>query len=525
MSKAAAFANRLWLVAAGPGDRRLRDALPQCEAVQRAGLAACLARNAGTVFGRTHDFAGIRSARDYRAKVPVMEGSALAGVVERIGRGEGGILTRDRVTHFALTAGTDAPSRMVPYTARLQAEFRAAVAPWVVDAFARWPGLKDGPAWWSVSPPLGRRWSEAGIPIGFEEDAAYLGGLSQRLVGAAMAVPGWAGQIMTAETSFRVTAAALVGQPGLRLISVWHPGYLDLVCDWIAAHWDEVRTDVAKGLEMSGHRLPPGHLAPGARPDQPATLWPKLALISAWGDGHAALALEGLARSFPGTPVQPKGVIATEAFLTLPYSGTYPLALNSHFFEFQREDGTLLFAWELTQGEVVEPIVTTGGGLYRYRIPDLLEVTGHLATTPTFRLLGRSGGGSDLVGEKLAERFVADCLGAVLPPGMGPFALLAPTETRHYTAFIQADAPLPESLARDLDGLLRRNPHYDLARARGQLECVLVRRVGPGATTDYLARMAAERGQKIGDIKPLALSPLPGWEVWLPLVPDEGGHR
>ena len=62
------------------------------------------------------------------------------------------------------------------------------------------------------------------------------------------------------------------------------------------------------------------------------------------------------------------------------------------------------------RGKRYEVIVTNGGGLWRYRLGDSVECTGHLVATPTLRYLGRAGQVSDLRGEKLCEPFVAEAL-------------------------------------------------------------------------------------------------------------------
>src|SRR5207244_10027784 len=70
-------------------------------------------------------------------------------------------------------------------------------------------------------------------------------------------------------------------------------------------------------------------------------LWPRLALISCWADAAAAQFLSELRELFPEVEVQPKGLLATEAFVSFPlldHSGA-ALALRSHFFEFEEHGG------------------------------------------------------------------------------------------------------------------------------------------------------------------------------------------
>ena len=62
-------------------------------------------------------------------------------------------------------------------------------------------------------------------------------------------------------------------------------------------------------------------------------------LISCWAHGNAARALQHLRAYFPHAIIQPKGVLATEAFVSFPFKNDVSaLSLRSHFFEFVAVD-------------------------------------------------------------------------------------------------------------------------------------------------------------------------------------------
>jgi hypothetical protein len=166
-----------------------------------------------------------------------------------------------------------------------------------------------------------------------------------------------------------------------------------------------------------------------------------------------------------------KGLLATEAFVTIRFAGQRPLALRSHFFEFADESGHIRLAHELRAGETYEVIVTTSGGLWRYRLGDLARATGFVEATPSLQFLGRTGNVSDLCGEKLAEPIVASAIqrrAAAL--GQPRFLLLAPKTASpgppHYTLFLSRECVSPCWQAW-LEAELRQNPHYDYCRALG----------------------------------------------------------
>jgi len=510
--------NLPWLAANLPGYLRFRQALADPERFQRALLGRYLQANEATAFGHAHGFSQIRTAEEYRERVPLARWEDLAPWVDRIAAGEGGVLTRSPVRTLEPTSGSSAARKLIPYTAELQREIRRAVAPWIVDLHAHRPRLARGTAYWSITPLAVEEEKTGGpVPVGFEEDSEYLGGFWRRLVDATLAVPGAVRHVRDPDAFRYVTLLFLLRRRDLTLISVWHPSFLTLLIDALPGFWDSLLRDIERGT-------PAQRLAPRPRraaelkalaPDALTRIWPRLGLISCWGDAHAALSLPELARAFPGVEIQPKGLLATEGFVTLPFAGLWPIAIRSHFFEFLPEDGgDPCFSWELEEGGIYSVVLTTGGGLYRYRLQDRVRVEGFVERTPSLRFLGKEGHVSDLRGEKLHESFVAGALARVFETtGIAPrFALLAPVEggPAGYTLYIEVEDAPPSDLGRMVDEELAANPHYRLCRSLGQLAAVGIIQVESGAFSRYLEH-CRRRGQRLGDVKPLALSPLSGW--------------
>jgi hypothetical protein len=262
-------------------------------------------------------------------------------------------------------------------------------------------------------------------------------------------------------------------------------------------------------------------------------IWPRLALISCWADGPAEWAVREVQDLFPGVEVQPKGLIATEAFVSFPLVGRpgSALALRSHFFEFQEIPSTVesgdpvgVFrtADELEIGGRYRVIVTTGGGLYRYQLRDEVAVVGSENGCPLLRFLGKADCVSDLVGEKLSEPHVRSVLHRTFSSiDFSPaFALVVPVEGTppRYRLYLQGlrgrnEPRTEERLARSLEEGLSENPYYRHAVSLGQLapaEVSLLDDAGESARLRY-ERRCLELGQKLGDIKPTTLDLRPGW--------------
>ncbi len=154
--------------------------------------------------------------------------------------------------------------------------------------------------------------------------------------------------------------------------------------------------------------------------------------------------------------------------------------------------------------------------MYRYRLQDLVEVTGFLEQAPCLRFVGKEDQICDLRGEKLSEGFAADAIAEALAGAAvnSPFTLLAPireSQTPGYALVIEAlEAESAARLASTLESALGRNPHYAHCVRVGQLAPVRVVSVPPNAYERYAARLVAQ-GTRFGDIKPSALRREDGW--------------
>ncbi len=493
MRMASTIAQCAWMASNLPSARRFASALQRPAEVQGEWLMRRIAADAESMFGREHDFASLRSPADFARRVPMRDWDGFAPWVERIRLGEKSVLGIEEVTHLAPTSGSLGARKLIPFTASLHRGFTSAVAAGMVDVAGLEPGILGGPAYWSISPLADEQDASAEVPVGFVDDAEYLGGWRAMLARVLMAVPSDLRLERDVDRFWLRTATHLLAARNLRLISVWHPSFLDLLIGEIRRHWDEVLS----GLEVSRA----AELA-GLGSADPAAWWPALRVISCWGDLAAAPGMKRLAAGFPGVRVQAKGLLATEAVVTIPWRGGYPLAVTSHFFEFLDASGEVRQAHQLTRGEAYEVVVTNGGGLWRYRLGDLVECDGWMGATPTLRFLGRSGRVSDLCGEKLSEPFVAGLLAELWPDDAGrPLVAFLRAVSGHPAGYdLVVSHEIGEQLLCCLEERLQANPHYALARRLGQLRELRM-------VCDPAAGLAAQAPgrQRLGDIKPAVL--------------------
>ena len=106
-------------------------------------------------------------------------------------------------------------------------------------------------------------------------------------------------------------------------------------------------------------------------------------------------------------------------------------------------------------------LLTTGGGLYRYKLCDRVIVDDFVHQTPSLRFLGQDDRVSDLFGEKLSDGFVARVLEQLFT-GRRPDSRCWPRShrPRHRLHVVhRSDGPTDPDLADRLERALRLNPH------------------------------------------------------------------
>lgn len=513
-------ANASWAAGCVPDAYRFARATRRVREAQTRVLRDILRANEACEFGLRHGFASIGAVSEYRHRVPIRGYEDIERDVARVAAGEGAVLTSEAVRLFEPTSGSVSGTKLIPYTRSLERQFRRAIGPWVVDLFRRYPDLLHGQAYWSISPVMALPSRTAGgVAIGFEDDSAYVGGWQRKLVQTVMAAPSSLRSVKDA-TAFRyATLLALVRSSSLRLISIWNPSFLRVIVDSMPEHADSLLRDLADSPARASTVR--AALAASTPAERHTLLWPRLCVLSCWADGNAAGPARDLAALFPQACMQPKGLIATEGFISLPLTGCdgAALAVRSHFVEFAgidshgcADESSMRLAHELEPGRRYAVVITTAGGLYRYRLNDVVEVVGRVRECPLVRFIGKHEYVSDWFGEKLHEAHVSSALSAILDrPSFAMLACDADLSPPAYVLYVQSgcgDAELVSASAA-LDDRLRQNFHYDYARLLGQLGPVSAFRVEHGADT-YLS-IAEAGGQRPGGIKLLALDRRAGW--------------
>jgi hypothetical protein len=434
------------------------DSLAACTATSPSAdvwLRDMLARNGNCDYLR--QFNGPTSLEDFRAQVPICSYVDIEPYLRHICNGASNVLFAGRPIAYERTGGSSSGPKLIPYSATGLLDFQNCIVPWLAGTVAR-HGI-SGTAYFSISPATRAPENINGVPVGLP-DGAYLGDTAAYALASRTAVPFEVGQITNLDEWRTATLRHLAAAADLELISVWSPTFLLRLLDHI--------------------------------PD-PVSLWPNLKVISCWASGLSKRHADEIRQRLPHAYLQPKGLLSTEAVITVPDEQGLPVLARHGFVEFSQGDA-LLLEDQLEIGANYAIVVTTASGLYRYRTGDIVVFRGrNPAGLAVLEFTSRDSLTSDLVGEKLTEEFVAACLSDAKG-----FTLLIPNAERPGYTLICSRQP-----AFDLDARLHRNPQYAYARKLGQLAPLEIL-AHPAAESEYQHHLLSN-GTRLGDIKLLVL--------------------
>lgn len=491
-------------------DQRFERQREQLEKVQRQRLDLLL-KNLVMPAGQTRP----KDYESFAKQLPLTRYKDWKSRVEDMREGHDQLIESPLV-RFQPTSGSSESIKFIPYTKLFLGELDAAIGPWLCSMYRQHPELKKGAHYWSVSwLPESQREVLKGKNL--NDDSALLDFSKRVLAKHTQAVPSDVAFAAGADDALFATLCHLVAQDRLSMISVWSPTFALQLLDNLQAWGREIVEVLQHGswgdrqaslAQIRAPRAPHRarllkHLLQQPKFDI-KRLWPHLALVSSWDTAGAVAWAEQLKNRLPHAGFEGKGLWATEGVVTLPYNGCYPLAYQSHFYEFENlETGEIVPSWQLKLGDHVSPILNCGNGLMRYCMDDHLLVSGFYGSLPCFTFQGRRFG-VDLVGEKLDPAVATQVLQQLSSRRpIKPVSLLAVDTAGqgkpYYLALFEGkakDAPDPAAL----DQQLRAHFHYELARDLGQLELPKVWCVADGWST-YKA-VAMRDGMIEGNIKP-----------------------
>ena len=406
-------------------------------------LMKIIRENEDTEYGKKYGFRNIRSYADFARQVPLSEYTDYEPYIERmLCFGEKNLLTSHDVVYFAHTSASSGASKMIP---RTQEELDILFSTVFERVFALCEKScleKTGsgmPAWKGINLMESRiGFTPAGIAHGaisetlnIREDTSFYNVLPEEIIYPASEFDRRYVKMLFALRERHLSFLMSTFSPTLYdMITYLCDNWQSLCADLEAGRTDpDIAMDNALRTRLDACLSPDPERAAEIRQIMTARredafiplLWPELKLVATVGTSTFAPYIEKLRQHLgPDISVDYLGYVSSEStvaaelhedepsYLLLPFSG---------FYEFIPVDSDAseppLTLDQLEAGKEYELILTNLSGFYRYRINDVIRVTGFHNKCPMIVFAYRKNQLVNMYGEKMADSVVQSAVQAL----------------------------------------------------------------------------------------------------------------
>lgn len=501
---------------------------------QDALLRKLVARNGKTALAKRLGASTVQGLDDLR-KLPVTDYDFIQPELQAALAGRPDQLVSGAPKFFGMTSGTTSRAKYIPIDEAYRAEFQSTVQHFLYGIVRDHPKALSQKVLYLVGP--------AALEI--TQGGATAGSISGHnlrrlpaLIRGLYAVPADAFEVPDADQQAYVVARfALAAELSAAFAVTTAP--LAIVGATIERHHDALLRDIHDGTltvpGIASHLQ--SQLVADLRPNRerarvlaarvagkrpiPKHFFPDLQLLSCWHHASAGTHYAALRDLFGDVPLRPGIYSATEGWMNVPLEDANThrppsgvLASDAVVLEFSNASGTY-FAHDLPAPGRYEILITSGAGLWRYRIGDEVEVTGFfegaaagLGRAPMFHFTQKVGSVLSLAHDMTTEAHIRSAMGSTFPNArrwvFGP----SPAATDRYRLVLE-DVDLgeinraTERPAQALDNALRAaNLGYNADRGDGLLQPI---EVVTRASSTFDQWEASRRTAALSQAKPTVL--------------------
>ncbi|XP_071820151.1 uncharacterized protein [Apostichopus japonicus] len=431
--------------------KKFRAACKNPREAQELLLQKIIKTNKNTDYGHQFRLGEIHSLEDLRQKHPITDYDHYRRFIIRLSKGEKDVLTAEKVSRLILTSGTTGTGKMIPQDENIVDNFLILLGAFQHEMF---PDMQPMQSFFRLHVNAEIKQSECGIT------KASATALEKHMMKGKVdyATPSDGFLIDTVYEAFYVHLLFALREEQLGSAFITFASILIDLMKFLETNWPKLVHDLSKGTLHQDLKLSPQMRATltralGSGDHERAMkvkeecekgfdgiikrLWPDVQVISAIDN----IGIRSYMKSSFGKGIEIYSAmyISSEAFMGLnlwPFEdGTseYALNLTENVFEFIKEEDMdkpnpkTYFVDEVEVGQKYELVLSQKYGFYRYRLGDLVKVTGFYQNSPKISFLYRKASILNLVGEKVDQHVIHDSLSAALNPWKDQ------VEMKHYT--------------------------------------------------------------------------------------------
>ena len=506
------------------GENHIKKYLSQSKKADKVSekmLLKLMKKNRNTEFGKKYDFANINSIEEYQKKVPYTTYEDYQEYLDRTAEtGEQNLITSDKICFFAKTSGTTGVTKRIPVVDDSYKPYMGCVSynyTLLLREMKR-KGVSAGKGLNTTETEC--TYTKGGIREGFISSYALS---STELVLSTICLPkeiyGYGDNI---DMKYIKARYSLQDADLIFLMSIFMSNLCDLM-KYIFDNYQMLVNDIRTGtIDESIHLLPDlrekleKNLVPAPEraeqlkqifvnePNEGIIpkLWKKMSLIVSIGTGEFTPFTEKM-KYYCGDDIAfSYGMYAaSEAAVATAINKEdkdYLLAVDGAFFEFlpiDNENSTPLLLHQLEVGKLYEVIITNRSGLYRYRIKDVIRVTGYYNKTPLLQFAYRKEQLINITGVKLTIEHITTAIKNFqkqIGVSISDYSLYTDTDFTPWriVAFIEFDKDIPKNMESEVRGffdeeLTKVNAEYGRMLKIGECSNSFVCSVKKGTYAEY----------------------------------------
>ena len=512
--------------------------------MQETCVKRLMRKNKSTVYGQLHNFKDVKSIEDYQRIVPLSVYADYDEYVWRMADGEKGLITNMYVRRFTESSGSTGKQKLVPlsYWAEWVCQCFSFSAP--IGCAVKWFGRKGRP----LPPQNGLLTAEIGcrkvkggtisclssIPLLNVKPIITLFTTSPR-------------EVLFPDPDSNMDMNYLKLRFALPNRKISYLGTifittLESMFFYMEENWEMLCDDIEKGIINDSIKMPEElrqkynkKLKPNPKranelreefkigfdssPIIPR-IWPRVGWMYGMGTGSLSFYAKKLRRYIgEDLPMHYLGYTATEAFMAVPIelnSYDYVILPQNGFYEFRPIDqegyDNLLTIKDLEIGKEYEIILTNMSGFYRYRIMDVIKVTGFYNQSPMITFQYRLNQIANISGEKVSslafDEMVANLSEATGDLYIG-YSIYADRSTSpgHYKLFLELSEDISDEKKATYNQefekyLCKGNVSVEPLIKSGALGHPEVKFLKKGTYDEY-RELLRSRGANLNQVKPL----------------------
>lgn len=508
-------------------------------------LMKIMDENKDTEYGKKIGFKNVHSVEDFQKIVPLSDYDTYADYVDRMLNGEDNLMMAAKCVRYCSSSGSVGKPKILPQSARAIYNMQCmgfAATPACASMWFKEHGMKFPKQIGPVAVILtghklkdGKMCNGAGqVPF------TYLKAISKFF----MTTPN---DFMYPENEDAVDSSYFHLRFALERRDLTYLGsmvvtLLTTMFDYFEANWEMICKDIEMGTIDPGVKCPdelrkkyekkfkpnPKRAAEIRREcekgfDTPIAkrIWPDYVWSYGMVGSNLQFYVDKLRKYIGDAPIHNMGYAAAEGYMAMPVElnvNDYVLLPRSIFFEFIPVDDPdcerPLTMGEVEVGKDYELVITNFSGLYRYKIQDVVRVTGYHNKTPKVEFLYRNNLAMNIANEKTTTQMV-DWAAAEVQKELGisfkGYSFYADTDNDpvRYMLLAEPDADISSDKIPEIEKVLdeklnESNEKYFKYRRWGMITNPKVQILKKNTYSDY-REMLKKQGKVLNQIKPVTV--------------------